>query len=103
MRSGKSFVAHLTGMCAAFESHDAAAINQAVQRWLSGPKALGRPEGPPPQNRGELTIVNVYGATDAEEHVRRIREWARSTWSAWSAYHDLARQWIHCATTGSPE
>src|SRR5262245_31788018 len=44
MRSGKSFVAHLTGMCAALESDDAVAINQAVQRWLNGPKVVERPE-----------------------------------------------------------
>jgi hypothetical protein len=101
MRSGKSFMAHLTGMCAALESDDAVAINQAVQRWLNGPKVVERPEEPLPGNRGDLTIVYLYGATDAEEHVKRVQEWARSTWSAWSAYHDLARQWIDRAITES--
>ena len=102
MRSAKSFVAHLTGMCAALESDKTVAINQAVQRWLSGPKAVERPDGPPPRNRGELTIAYVYSAADAEEHVKRVREWARSTWDAWGAYHDLARQWIDRATTEEP-
>jgi Family of unknown function (DUF5946) len=97
MRSGKSFVAHLTGTCAALERDDAGPINQAVQRWLDGPKVIERPEEPPPRKRGELTIVYLYSATDAEEHVKRVQEWARSTWSAWRAYHDLAKQWIDLA------
>lgn len=102
MRSGKSFVAHLTGICAALEYDETVAINQAVQRWLNGPKVVERPEEPPPRKRGDLTIVYIHGAADTEEHVQRIREWARSTWSAWGMYHDLARQWIDRATTESP-
>jgi hypothetical protein len=102
MRSGKSFVAHLTGMWAAFEGGDVVALNRAVQRWLDGPKVIERPEEPPPRNRGELTIVYLDGTTDAADHIKRVQEWARSTWSAWSAYHDLARQWIDRAITESP-
>ena len=102
MRSGKSFVAHLTGMCAALEGDGTADTNQAVQRWLNGPKAVERPEGPPPRKRGELTIVYVHCAADADAHLIRVREWARSTWHAWSAYHDIARQWIDRAIAGSP-
>ena len=101
MRSGKSFVAHLTGLCAALESDQAVAINQAVQRWLNGPKVVERPEEPPPRNRGELTIIYLYGAADADEHVKRVWEWARSTWHAWREYHDLARRWISRATPKS--
>ena len=98
MRSGKSFAAHLTGMWAALDSDQAEAINREVRRWLHGPRTLPRPEEPPPGKRGELTIEYVLGAADAEEHLDRVGEWARSTWSAWSAYHDLARQWIDRAT-----
>jgi uncharacterized protein DUF5946 len=98
MRSGKSFVAHLTGICAAVEGDDARAVNQAVQRWLNGPRAIERPEDPPPGQRGVLTIDYLHAAADAEEHARRVREWARSSWVAWSAHHHLARQWIGDAT-----
>src|SRR3982074_1852880 len=35
MRSGKSFAAHLTGMCAALEYEDSPDLNRAVQKWLS--------------------------------------------------------------------
>jgi len=98
MRSGKSFVAHLTGMCAALETDKTMAINQAVQKYLNGPQTVERPEEPLPSKRGELTVDYVHGANDPEEHIKRVREWARSTWSAWSEYHDLARQWIDRAT-----
>ena len=94
MRSGKSFAAHLTGMCAAMESKEVAAVNLAVRFWLDGPKAVERPSDPPPRQRGDLTVIYIHDAADAEQHVQRIGEWARSIWSAWSAYHDLARQWI---------
>lgn len=100
MRSGKSFVAHLTGMCAAVEDGDAMAVNQAVQQWLNGPRAIERPQEPPPRQRGHLTIVHLHTAADADEHVSRVREWARSAWTAWSAHHQLARQWIGEATSG---
>lgn len=61
MRSGKSFVAHLTGMCAALEHDDTLAVNQAVQRWLNGPRAIVKP-AEPPRDRGGLTIVYLYEA-----------------------------------------
>lgn len=94
MRSAKSFAAHLTGMCAALESSDAAAANRALQKWLDGPGALTRPEHPPPGRRGTLTIAHVHEAGGPEAHARRVREWARSAWDAWRDYHGLARQWV---------
>ena len=94
MRSAKSYVAHLTGMCAAFETGDTAATNRAVLEWLNGPKVFSRPEQPPRLKRGALTITHVHAAGDPDEHVRRVREWAESAWAAWSDYHDLARAWI---------
>lgn len=94
MRSGKSYAAHLTGMCAAMERDDAGGVNEAVQRWLNGAKALERPSEPPPSTRGSLTVAHVHGAANAEEHLARVREWARTTWDAWHDYHAVARQWI---------
>ena len=95
MRSAKSYAAHLTGMYAALEEEGAAATtNRAVQQWLSGPKALARPDDPPPRQRGALAITHVHQAGDPDEHVRRVREWAESTWGAWRGYHNLAKQWV---------
>ncbi len=99
MRSGKSFAAHLTGLCAALEYEDSAVINQAVQRWLDGARTLDKPARLP-EHRGDLTIAYIHRAADAEEHHNRVREWARSIWDAWFEHHDLARQWIDAAMRG---
>ena len=98
MRSGKSFAAHLTGMCAALESEDALSTNQAVQRWLSTNPRIEKPAHIP-ERRGGLTITYIRGAADAEEHVKRVREWARDVWGAWSAHRDLAGRLISAATS----
>lgn len=97
MRSGKSFAAHLTGVCAALEREDSFEINRVVQQWLSGNPAIDKPARLP-EDRGELTIVHIHSAANAEEHNQRVREWANSVWVAWSAYHDLARELIGEAT-----
>ena len=93
MRSGKSFAAHLTGMCAAFEYQDAFLINQQVQKWLSTNPKINKPDHLP-QQRGSLNIVSVYRADNPDEHAKRVRGWARSVWEAWSEHHDLAKRLI---------
>ena len=98
MRSGKSFAAHLTGMCAALEDEDAAALNHAVQKWLSTNPQIDKPAHLP-ERRGSLTITHVRDAADADEHVKRVREWARDAWGAWSEHHGLARRLINEATS----
>jgi hypothetical protein len=85
MRSGKSYAEHLTGMAAALGGGATAEVNRAVQRWLNGPQVIQRPDHPEPRRRGVLTIVHEHEARDPGEHVRRVREWAQSTWE------DLAR------------
>lgn len=43
MRSGKSFAAHLTGLCSALECEDSLDINRVVQKWLSGNPVISKP------------------------------------------------------------
>jgi hypothetical protein len=93
MRSGKSFAAHLTGVCAALEDEDALAVNQTVQKWLSTNPNVAKPARLP-ERRGSLTVAYVHAAPDADEHVSRVREWARDVWAAWSEHHELARRLI---------
>lgn len=95
MRSGKSFAAHLTGMCAALESRDAQEaqdVNRTVQKWLSTNPKIGKPDIP--ERRGRLTVAHVHAAADADEHVGRVREWARDVWDAWAEHRELARRLI---------
>jgi hypothetical protein len=47
-----------------------------------------------PENRGKMTIADVYGAETPEEHAERVWRWARSVWEAWSDYHEWTRQWL---------
>ncbi|HEY0079617.1 MAG TPA: DUF5946 family protein [Pyrinomonadaceae bacterium] len=93
MRSGKSFAAHLTGMCAALEDEQAPALNQVVQKWLSTNPNIDKPTQLPKQ-RGNLTVAYIHAASNADEHVERVRQWARDVWNAWSEHHALARQLI---------
>jgi hypothetical protein len=93
MRSGKSFAAHLTGMWAALEHEDALAMNRVVQKWLSSNPRIDKPAHLP-EHRGELTVSYIHSAPDAEEHVNRVKKWARDVWAAWAEHHDLARQLI---------
>jgi hypothetical protein len=102
MRSAKSYAAHLTGMYAALEGGGATETNQAVLRWLDGPRVFPRPAEPAPRLRGALTVTHVHEATDPEDHVRRVHAWALSTWEAWRDFHHVARQWIAQATMNRP-
>lgn len=93
MHSGKSFAAHLTGMCAALEHEDALALNRMVQRWLSTNPRIDKPAHLPAR-RGNLTVTYIHSALDAIEHVNRVKEWAQDVWAAWAEHHDLARKLI---------
>ncbi|HEX8638982.1 MAG TPA: DUF5946 family protein [Pyrinomonadaceae bacterium] len=97
MRSGKSFAAHLTGIYAALESEDALAVNQKMRKWLSANPKIEKPVGLP-RRTGKLTITFIHSAACADEHGKRVREWAREVWTAWSEHHALAKQLIDEAT-----
>ncbi|HET6202282.1 MAG TPA: DUF5946 family protein [Planctomycetota bacterium] len=90
--SGKSFAAHLTGLCCTFEHGSHPSVLEAVQRWLNGPRKLEKPEIP--SSRGGVTLADVQGARDSQVLALAVEKWARSTWEAYSALHPLARRWI---------
>ncbi len=102
MRSAKSYAAHLTGAHVALERGAVAETNRAIQQWLNGAKALHRADQPEPGKRGTLTILHVHEATDPDDHVRRVREWATSVWTAWRTYQPIAQQWTDAAV-GEPQ
>lgn len=43
---------------------------------------------------GVHQVDYVHTASEADEHIKRVREWARDVWVAWSEHHNLARQLI---------
>jgi hypothetical protein len=55
--SAKSFAAHLTGLCAAFEHKSHPSVLNAVNRWLSRNPPITKPQLP--AFRGALTIAEV--------------------------------------------
>ena len=97
MRSGKSFAAHLTGICAALEYENATSVNQAVQQWLNTNPEIEKP-ALIPKHRGNLTITFINPDMESEEYVKRVQEWAQDVWSAWKEHHGLARHLIDIAT-----
>jgi len=46
-----------------------------------------------PPTTYELTVLDVLGARDADEHGHLVREWAETVWQSWSAHHELIRRW----------
>jgi len=49
----------------------------------------------PPESRGSLTVVDVHGAREAEEHAAKVRAWAHEAWIAWAAHHEQVRRWAN--------
>lgn len=47
----------------------------------------------PPENRGDVTVSDVAGARDLEEHTELVEEWAHSVWEAWERHHSAIEQW----------
>jgi hypothetical protein len=97
--SAKSFVAHLTGLCAAMDRADPPGVNASVQRWLSRNPPLARPIAP--EVRGRLTVGDVQAITDPSAYRGEVEAWARSTWEAYASLHELARAWIEESRAGA--
>ena len=48
----------------------------------------------PPSSLGSITSADVAMAKSVTEHKTMIREWAQSSWKAWSAHHEIIRSWL---------
>ncbi len=94
MKSAKSAVAHLVGMCWAMEGSDGPHVAMAMNRFLDGTPKFERPEPPPPLFRGDTNITYIHSAPDSVAHISRVRRWARGAWEAWHEHHDQARRWV---------
>ena len=84
---------HLIRLCM-FLEHDlrAKSANDAMLEAAKGKHSFVFLEAP--QNLGSITVADVYRAKSAEEHKVIVKEWARTTWEAWSVHHDLIREWL---------
>lgn len=68
-----------------------------MRKWLNSDPKIEKPARLP-ERRGNLTITFIHSAACADEHIKRVREWAQEVWSAWSEPHALAKQFIDEAT-----
>jgi hypothetical protein len=48
----------------------------------------------PPRSLGDVTVVDVAAASTVSAHVRAVRAWAESAWSAWAEHHETVRSWL---------
>ena len=94
-RSAKSYAAHLTRLCCGLERGGDPWLYGAIQKWLNGAVASEKPEAP--SDRGRITVADLRAARNAEEHTRLAHDWATSVWEAYTAQHDMARNWIQAA------
>jgi hypothetical protein len=93
--SAKSYAAHLTRLCCGVERGGDQAVYHAINRWLSGPAPIDKPDVL--TSRGGMTVVDLDAARDAQEHTSLAREWAANVWAVYASQHALARQWIDLA------
>jgi hypothetical protein len=93
--STKSLLAHLCGLCCAFEYNGSPKVYDALQRSLNGPLVLEKPVLP--TNRGAITIGDLLAATDLDSYGRIAREWGQSVWQAHAPLQPFARRWLESA------
>jgi hypothetical protein len=92
-QSIQSVAVHLMSLCLVLEQGtdpvrataflQSAVAQKGCYRWLTRPRSLG-----------SITVKEVHRAESTEEHVKLVRAWAESAWSAWSSHHGTIRSWI---------
>ena len=90
--SAKSLMAHLGGLCCAFDHNNDPAAHSALQRSLNGTVSLTKPELP--HKRGALTIAHALSSENPDHYEKNVKEWAQAAWDAYSPLHPYARSWI---------
>ena len=52
------------------------------------------PHFAPPSQKSSLTIFDVAMAGSTEDHIRIVREWARSVWDLWTPHHSTIAEFL---------
>jgi hypothetical protein len=93
MESAKSAAVHILGVCAALEHENNPLIVHMIHKWFNGPSKIEKPAIS--EFRGAMTIADIAAApVDPSAYARAVRNWARSTWTAYAPVHPFARQWL---------
>ena len=48
----------------------------------------------PPLSLGAITVKDVLPKTQADDHLKQIENWAKTTWQAWSNHHKTADDYL---------
>jgi hypothetical protein len=88
-----SVAIHLASLCQIFERGTTMTESTRFMQRLARHKASFTWLDPP-ENLGPVTVVNLVVATNAEDHLKFVQEWARSAWAAWEEHHDQVRAWV---------
>lgn len=91
-RSTQSVAAHLIRICLMLErGRDQHFATRLMSRATGG--AFQFPWFAMATPLGNLTVRDMLGSADSEEHVRRVRAWAEDLWAAYADHHELVRKW----------
>ncbi len=91
-RASQSVAIHLIALHLRFdEGMSASEILRAIRTTVARGKSYEWLT--PPSYADALTIVDVRGAADLEEHVSRVEAWGRSVWDAWATHHETVQRW----------
>lgn len=92
-RVRQSTCVHLIGLCAVLERGlDGSRATQALRDAVRGRPdfpTLHREGGP-----GELNLVHVVDAANADDYEWRAHQWAESVWASWESAHGVIRMWL---------
>lgn len=86
----RSVAVHLVSLFLFLEQDLPAPETTRAMSWVPG-LALRWLE--PPSSPGELTVLDVRAAADANQHVERVLGWASSVWEAWADHHLTVKDW----------
>lgn len=93
-QSSQSVAAHLFVLCLALERNvDPSFATRAIVEFVEKRKQRGFAWMEPPSSLGDVTVLDVIGATDAHDHNERVLRWAESVWQAWKPHHYKVRAW----------
>lgn len=91
-RTIQSIATHLISLYAAFELkmrpekmpqlRKKAADSEIVFFWLE-----------PPEDMGDLTILDIHAAEDFLAHNRLVEQWAQQMWRIWQPHHSQIGEW----------
>ncbi len=90
-RQRQSVALHLIGLCHWLE-HD---LESARLNAITGRLTASTRDWPwlDPPSKYDMTVLDVLGGADADEHGRLVRRWAESVWDAWRVHHPTLRRW----------